>query len=92
MDDGTVNIRVKDGAHIIKVVMLVFEVLAGPRFCSASCREVGRYGPVLKTNARDGGIVQKSELFCLEGDRLRCWDIGFPKMPIAVIDHAQIVT
>lgn len=68
MDDGTVNVRVKDGAHIIKVVMFVFEVLAGPGSCSASCREVGRYGPVLKTNARDDGVVQKRELFCLEGD------------------------
>ena len=78
MHDCTPGIRAKDCLDIVKIVVLVFEVVAGPRVRIASGRKVGGYRTVFKANARDDGAVRKIKIFRFEHDGLCRRNIGFP--------------
>ena len=66
MHDCTPSVCTKDCFGIVMVVVLIFEIIAGPRIRIASSRKVGVYRTVLKANARYNGIDGKVELMCLK--------------------------
>ena len=76
--DCTPGVRAKDCLGIVKIVVLVFEIIAGPRARIASSRKVGSYRTVFKANARDDGTVRKVKLFRFKCDGLCRRNIGFP--------------
>ena len=66
MHDCAPSVCAKDCFGIVKVVVLIFEIIAGPRIRIASSRKVGGYRTVFNSNARYDGIGCKVELFRLE--------------------------
>ena len=78
MHDCASGIRAKGRLDIVKIVVLVFKVIPGPRARLASGCKVGGYRTVFKTDARDDGVVCKINLFRIERDGLVRRDICFP--------------
>ena len=64
--DCTPSVCTKDCFGIVKVVVLIFEIIAGPRIRIASSRKVGGHRTVFNANARYDGIDGKIELMCLK--------------------------
>ena len=90
--DCAPSICAKDCFGIVKVVVLIFEIIAGPRIRIASSRKVGGYRTVFNANARHDGIGCKVEFFRLECGGFRGRDIRLPEVPAVVIDEAAIFT
>ena len=78
MHDCASDIRVKGRLGIVKIVVLVFQVIPGPRARLASGCKVGGYRTVFKTDARDDDVVSKINLFRIERDGPVRRDICFP--------------
>ena len=92
MHDCAPSVCTKDCFGIVKVVVLIFEIIAGPRIRIASSRKVGGYRTVFNSNARYDGIGCKVELFRLECGGFRGRDIRLPEVPTVVIDEATVLT
>ena len=90
--DCAPSICAKDCFGIVKVVVLIFEIITGPRIRIASSRKVGGYRTVFNANARHDGIGCKVEFFRLECGGFRGRDIRLPEVPAVVIDEAAIFT
>ena len=90
--DCAPSVCAKDCFGIVKVVVLIFEIIAGPRIRIASSRKVGGYRTVFNSNACYDGIGCKVELFRLECGGFRGRDIRLPEAPAVVIDEAAVLT
>jgi hypothetical protein len=58
--DCAPSVCAKDCFGIVKVVVLIFEIITGPRICIASSRKVGVHRTVFNANACYDGIGGKA--------------------------------